>query len=342
MTVNERKSESSWHFSQDSFQKNTDSLCSTGFKQFKKIIRSYIFFHLFFIGLLVAEITLFSLFLTFLSQSTLIAFSLAGIILTGFSYLILLFYFQTKKPEQFLQLRNWFMLLCKQSLPKNLENSEYHLSLANAAYRFSSHLSHQELLPQSLPKTMGSLNHLMKKFTTLCQRKDVFKMKEILLLVTINEHIQLIKFTPTNLEAHASLANAYVALSKLYLSLSSESVARGTKEKFQISAEKAIQEFTIMDYYAPNDPWIHAQLASCYHDLQMFVEEIKEYESILTLCPNDKEIMFRLGILYFQQGQNAKGLRIYEELKNLNFSRSDELIDFYDANISREYYIGAL
>ena len=56
----------------------------------------------------------------------------------------------------------------------------------------------------------------------------------------------------------------------------------------------------------------------------------------------DKEIMFRLGILLFQQGQNAKGLQIYEELKNLQFSRADELIDFYDANIKREYHISDL
>jgi tetratricopeptide (TPR) repeat protein len=340
MTLKEIKSESFWPFSYENFQKIVESFCVSGIKQFKKIIRSYIFFHLFFIGFLSLEIILFFLFLTFLCQTSFLAFSLAGIILTGFSYLVLLFYFQTKKPEQFLELRNWFMLLCKKKIPKNLETSEYHLSLANAAYRFASELSLQEAHFYSLPKNIGSLNHLMRTFSTLCLQKDIHKMKEILLLVTINEHLQLIKQTPTDLEAHASLANAYISLSKLYLHKGQPS--KILRDKFTSATQKAIQEFKIMDHYAPNDPWVHAQLASCYHDLHLYKEEIREYEMILFLCPNDKEIMFRLGILYFQQGLNAKGLQIYEALRRLHFSRADELIDFYDANIKQEYYIGIL
>ena len=342
MTLKEIKDDSFWRFSYENFQKIVESFCISGIKQFKKIIRSYIFFHLFFIGFLTIEIALFFLFLTFLCQSAFLAFSLAGIILTGFGYLVLLFYFQTKKPEQFLALRNWFMLLCKKKIPKDLKISEYHLSLANAAYRFASELGLQEAHFYSLPKNMGSLNHLMRKFSTLCLHKDIHKMKEILLLVTINEHLQLIKQTPTDLEAHASLANAYVSLSKLYLQKDIKQSPKSLREKFVSATEKAIQEFKIMDHYAPNDPWVHAQLASCYHDLQIYKEEIREYETILLFCPNDKEIMFRLGILYFQQGLNAKGLQIYEALKRFNFSRIDELIDFYDANIKQEYYIDAL
>ena len=329
MTIKETKSEPFWRFNHEGFQRNVELHCSKGFLQFKKIIRSYIFFHLFFISLLSAEIILFSCSIPFLFQSSLFAFFLAGIVLTGFTYLVLILYFQIKKPEQFLHLRNWFMHLCKQSLPNNINSSEYHLSLANAAYRFATQLNKEESHLFQSPKFMTSLYRYTQKFTNLCKNKDILKMKEILLLVTINEHIQLIKESPTNLEAHASLANAYVALSKLY------SIQ---KEKCLAAAEKAIQEFKIMDYYAPNDPWVHAQLASCYHDLQMYKEEIEEYEIILTLCPNDKEIMFRLGILYFQQGLNAKGLEVYEKLKKVNFSRIDELIDFYDANIKQEYY----
>jgi len=337
MSVKEIYSEISRYFDYDRFQKNIESHCSLGLKQFKKIIRSYIFFHLFFLGLLIGEIVAFSLSLTFLSKSALIAFSLAGIILTAFAYLVILFYFQAKKPEQFIELRNWFMLLCKQSLPKNLASSEYHLSLANSAYRFASHLMKHESTLYTLPPVNHSINTLMRKFTNFCHHKDLHKMKEILLLVSITEHIQLIKEAPTDLEAHASLANAYVALSKIYQGDSKE-----MQEKFKGASEKALQEFKILDHYSPNDPWVQAQLATCYHDLKMFREEILYYENILKLCPEDKQIMFRLGVLYFQQGLNAKGLRIYEELKNMGFSRADEMIDYYDANIKQEYCIGSL
>ena len=334
MSVNEIKSDTFWRLNHEGFRKNVDAHCLTSLNQFKKIIRSYIFFHLFFLGLLAAEVTAFFVFLTVLFQTSLIAFSLAAILLTGFAYLILLFYFQTKKPEQFLELRNYFMLLCKKGLPKSLLRSEYHLSLANAAYRFAAQLNKQEThLYQFMSGTI-SLNHLMRKFTNLCHRKDIQRMKEVLFIVSINEHIQLIKNAPTNLEAHASLANTYVALSRLFQNQESD--------KLKAAAKKAIQEFKIIDYYSPKDPWVHAQLASCYHDLKMFDEEIKEYESILELCPEDKQILFRLGILYFQKGENAKGLQIYEKLQSMQFSRADELIDFYDANIKQEYLISSL
>lgn len=334
MSVNEIKSDPLGRFNHEGFHKNVETNCRSGLKQFKKIVRSYVFFHLFFLGLLATEIGSFFLFLTPLFQKSLIAISLAAILLTGFTYLILLFYFQTKKPEQFLELRNFFMILCKKGLPKNIMKSEYHLSLANAAYRFAAQLSRvEETLIPSVQKG-GSLHLAMKKVTTLCQKSDIRRMKEVLFLVSISEHIELIKNVPTNLEAHASLANAYVALSHLYQS--------AHQEKFEAATHKAIQEFKIIDHYSPRDPWVHAQLASCYHDLGMYAEEIAAYETILELCPDDKQILFRLGILCFQQGENARGLQIYQQLKEMLFSRADELIDFYDANLKQEYFISSL
>jgi tetratricopeptide (TPR) repeat protein len=332
MIVNEIESETFWGLEREGFQKNVESHCFTGLKQFKKIIRSYIFVHLFFLGLLAGEIVAFFLSLTFLFQTSLIAISLAGILLTGFAYVILLFYFQTKKPEQFIELRNFFMLLCKRGLPKSLVHTEYHLSLANAAYRFATCLSKEESSLYLFPAKMGCVNQIIQKVTNLCQHKDIQRMKEILFFVSINEHIQLIKRYPTNLEAHASLANAYVALSHLY----------EHQEKFKATVQKAIQEYKIIDHLSPNDPWVHAQLASCYHDLKQYQDEIASYEKVLELCPEDKQILFRLGILSFQEGESARGLQIYEKLKEMEFSRADELMGFYDANLKEEYFISSL
>ncbi len=342
VTVNEVKQSSIWRFSRDGFRKSVEAHCLNGVKQFKKLLNSYIFFHLFFLGLLVAETVAFFVFLTLLFQTSFIAFSLAAILFTGFAYLILLFYFQTKKPGQFLELRNWFMMMCKDGLPKNLHENDYHLSLANAAYRFSTHLNSQEAEETHVSSGHVALNHAIKKFTHLYLKKDLHKMKEILLLVSINEHIQLIKRFPTNLEAHASLANTYIVLSELYSARQERHQREELTRKSKNAMEQAIEEFKIIDHYSPNDPWVLAQLATCYHNLQIYDEEIRLYESILQLCPQDKQVMFRLGILYFQQGHNAQGLAMYEKLKELNFSRAEELIDFYDANIKREYRINTL
>lgn len=319
------------HFDSHRFRKNVETHCSSSLKQFKKIVRSYLFFHLFFFGLLLLEIIGFSLSFSFLCKSVLVAFSIAAIILTLFSYLIIFFYFEMKKPEQFSELRNRFMRLCEQSLPGDLAAPEYHLFLANSAYRFASHLMRNESHLQGIPFLSRSIKVFLFKLMSFSQNKDFHRMKELLLLVSVSEHVTLIKKKPTNLEAHASLANTYIALAKLYRGDSKE-----MWEKFKKALEKAIQEFRVLDHYSPNEPWVQAQLASCYHDLKLYREEIDCYEKILDLCPSDKHILFRLGVLYFQQGLNARGLCIYEKLKGMHFSRAEELINYYELNIKQD------
>jgi tetratricopeptide (TPR) repeat protein len=100
-------------------------------------------------------------------------------------------------------------------------------------------------------------------------------------------------------------------------------------QKFKEAARLAIEEFRILSHYAPNDPWVHEQLAVGFHDLGMPDEEVKEVETLLKLRPQDKEILFRLGMLYFKQNQNAKGLQVYEELKKANFKKAENLISAY-------------
>ena len=216
MKVHEIKKKSGWQFHRESFRKHVELHCVNGWRQFRKIVYSHLFFHVFFLTILASETATLLFFLFFWFSSSLIAFSLVTLLLTGFSYLILLFYFQTKKPEQFFQLRNWFMMLCKQGLPAHVDRSEYHLSLANAAYSFASYLGRQKSSRERAKTHLLWL--LSEKIATLYHRRDTHKMKELLLLVSINEHIQLIKKSPTHLEAHASLANAYVALAHLYRS----------------------------------------------------------------------------------------------------------------------------
>src|ERR1700733_5959989 len=143
-------------------------------------------------------------------------------------------------------------------------------------------------------------------------------MKELLLTIAVEEHLKAVKCEPTNLEVHAALANAYVMLSSLYADpckyhdydeeryVPVERHAEQIQAKFRATAERAIEEFKILNDYAPEDPWVHVQLAYSYHDLHMPEEEIREYEIVLSLRPDDKDTLFKLGMLYFQQGLNAK------------------------------------
>lgn len=321
-------------FHRESFREKVEKYSTDGLREFKKIVYSHLFFHLSFFSLLAIAFLGFLLSLTLFFNPSMIALFLSILLITGFVYFTLLFYFQTKKPEQLLQLRNWFISLCKQGLPPTNDLSEYHLSLANAAYSFASHLgTDPSHLSQHSNRYSYLLHRLLQRGAEMYYKKNIDQMKELLMFTSINQHIELIKECPTQVEVHASLANTYIALSHLYRGKGQTPSSKEQVSKFHSSIKKAIQEFQIINDYSPNDPWVYAQLASCYHDLQLYEEEITTYEAILKLCPNDKEILFRLGILYFQQNNNGKGLRIYEKLRKLGFSKADQLLDFYGAEM---------
>lgn len=304
------------------FQHNLPQYYRAILREFRRVTHSFVSFNLLFLALFASELFLFFFFLPFLSKSAVLAFALGGIFLTCFSYFILLFYYQAKKPEQLFQLKNQFLQSCRQVLPIPPGEAQHHLSLADALCKLSSYLHDFEWNFYNVPKFLNPLSSLISRFSAYCYGEDVFKMKVLLLEAAVDEHLKQIRSTPTDLEVHASLANTYVALSKIYKESNLE-------EKFKRTARLAMEEFCILSQYAPNDPWVHEQLAVGYRDLGMVEEEMREVETLLKLRAQDKEILYRLGSLYFEQGMNAKGLQIYDELKKANFKKAEDLIGSY-------------
>ena len=82
--------------------------------------------------------------------------------------------------------------------------------------------------------------------------------------------------------------------------------------------------------YAPHEPWVHEQLAQIYCFLNQPQEAIHSYETILAKISEDKNILLRLGILYFENGDHARALRLYEQLKSMQDPLAEELISYYD------------
>lgn len=311
------------------FQHNLPNYYRNALKKFRKASSSFVNFNIIFSALIAAEVTLFVFFLPFLSRSAFLAFALGGLFLTCFSYIVLLFYHQAKKPEQFSEIKEDFLRSCRQLLPLPPGVAQHHLSIAEVATKFSHYLQDYELNFYKIPSPLQFLAPTIERFSSYCYREDVFKMKQLLLEAAVDEHLKQIRSTPTDLEVHASLATSYVYLSRLYRESSSKKISDSSPEKFTIYSRLAIEEFKILSQYAPNDPWIHDQLAQGYKDLGMPEEEIKEVEILFKLRPQDKEILFRLGLLYFEQGSNAKGLQIYEELKKANYKKAEDLISSY-------------
>jgi tetratricopeptide (TPR) repeat protein len=327
--------------SYDQYHVHAHSLCDPSLKKILSILKGYISFNVLFFFFVAIETLLFITFFPFFSSSSLLAFVFACIFLTIFSYCLLRLYFQTKIPEKLLAVCDEYLQECQAAMGYQQNIAHHHIALATSAQRLCSVLHEQEYTFFPPPIFLQSLTPLFQKFSCFCFWSEFFLIKEYLLEYSVEQHLEVVKCEPTNLEVHAALANAYVMLSSLYGDPTKEEegedrkwihparLQKEMKEKFTLCASKAIEEFKILNHYAPNDPWVHTQLAYSYHDLQMPEEEIREYEHVLFLKPNDSDTLFKLGMLYFQQGKNAQGLQIYEQLKKSNNRKAESLIKFY-------------
>ncbi|MCH9626710.1 MAG: hypothetical protein S4CHLAM2_03380 [Chlamydiales bacterium] len=328
-------------FDKHHYHSQVSRLWTPTLRRFNRLVRASLLFNCFFLLLATIEIGLFLSFFALLSQSTVLAFTLAIFFLTIFSYFVLRLYIQAKRPEQLVDLCEEYLHRCKEIIRYQEGIPEHHIALATAAHKFAATLHEKEYTFFSPPFFLKPLAPSLEKFSCFYFWKDLHRLKELLLTTSVEEHLKVVQCEPTNLEVHAALANAYVMLSSLYADprkyhdfdeerwIPPERYSMAMQETFRATAQRAIEEFEILNDYAPDDPWVHVQLAYSYHDLQMPEEEIQEYEIVLKLRPNDKDTLFKLGMLYFQQGMNAKGLRIYEMLKHTHYKKAESLIKFY-------------
>ena len=319
------------------------------FTDFDRVIKRHAAFNIFFVGLCTIEVVVLAVFFVTLAQSLVLALSLSIVFFTFFAYFTLRIYFQTKKPEQFQEIKERYLAACKGLLSYQEGSEDHYNALANACCKFANRLHGREYNYYSPPAWMSFLSPLLERVSCWWHWRDIYFMKEKMLEEAVNEHIKFVKSHPTSLEAHASLANAYVMLSGIYIDprnlegydddlwIPKDKYTERFDEKFRFTAERAIEEFKILSEYAPDDPWVHSQLAYSYHDLQMPLEEIHEYETIQKLVPTYKDNLYKLGMLYFQQGMNAKGLRVYEDLKNAHYANAENLIKYYGSYMWVDY-----
>lgn len=335
-------------FNTTTFQSKISEVSSPFILRFEKINRAYILFHTFFLSLLTGEVIFFGLFFPRFYQSAMMAFWLAGVFLTVFTYLVLLFYLQGRKPERLRELRDEYIEKSQSCIPFDPGTLEYHCCITEAIVHFMHQLRIVPIKNRFLLH-FETLSYFTQKFIIWTKWKDLLNLKEMLLFVSIQEHIRLIKKEPSDLEAHASLAGNYVSLATLYqdpkkLALNDrlgweppEYFSQDMQKKFEMALTRALEEYHIIEAYVPNDPWVYAQRASLYKELGRIEEEQKEYEKILDLDPKNSEILFRLGKLYFCKGEIAKGIKIYGELQGLDNKKASDLIEDYDAYQMKEY-----
>jgi len=341
MATSKAESDSYFTFDHDVFLTELNKVIQSLLPRLDKAVISYVWFNLFFLALLIAEVSLLCGLFGWLVQSSLVAVALSLIFLTVFAYFILKIYFFARKPEQFEEFAIRFAKGAESLIKYREGMAEHHFAMANAYHKMAGALHQREYSFFRPPLFLDILAPSLEKLSCSLFWNDFYLLKELFLKKAVEEHLLLIRCEPTNLDVHASLANAYVNLSSLYVDprplegyeesiwIPKNKYLPEHKERFKEISKRAIEEFKILESYAPNDPWVHTQLAYSYHDLGLPEEEIKEWEAVIKLRPDDKEGLYRLGKLYFSQGMNARGLKIYEELILSNYKKAEELIKYY-------------
>jgi tetratricopeptide (TPR) repeat protein len=306
------------------------------------VLRRYTFFNFVFLLVCVLEIILISYYSQILSSTSLLSIAITGIFITVFAYFLLRVYWQTSKNQKLTQIKNNLIQSLRSAINYQNEHVESHVAMSQALCRLAESFKGREHTVYRSTKRPATLAHALEKICFWIHWQDFHFLREKILEAAVEEQIKRVKCEPTDPEAHASLANTYILLSSLYGPSGTSEEENGfwdpikkervlMERKFRNAAEKAIEELKILSIYAPNDPWIHEQLAYSYKDLQMPEEEIREYEQVLRLMPNDTEILYKLGVLYFQQGKNVNGLHLYEQLKQYHPSKAELLIQYYGA-----------
>jgi tetratricopeptide (TPR) repeat protein len=318
-----------------------ESTFFTSYQKFQSCIRFYGYFHIAFISFLCLQLLCFLLFFSYFSQSLVAAFSIALFFLTIFSYFVLLFFFQAKKPEQLLLIRSEFIDACEKQTAFSANSPEYLLTLSSALEEFSTFLGGQSFSFYTTSLSSKALAPLIEKFNIWLHWKNFHSMQEMLLLESAKRLISLIKQAPMDLEAHGNLAEIYMQLSKLYvhpkkldlsfLWISPDYFSSEMQEKFLFYSKKAIEEFKILESCSSSDAWIYAHLAEIYRLQERPEEEILQCEKLLEISAQNIEVLFRLGVLYFQQGMNAKALKLYETLLQESPEKAAALIEHYDS-----------
>jgi tetratricopeptide (TPR) repeat protein len=340
MTISTLQGEEVFPFDSIFFHDQIDRVIEQALPNFYRLIKWHVVFHLSFLFTGLLEVFLVLFFLTDLVKSSLLAVSLAGLFFTFFSYFIIRLYLNNKKPEQFKKIVSDFTAICQDLVNFQDEVPEHRFALATAYTKYATAMHGKDEKIWRLPAWLELLRPSMERFSFWWHWHDLHSMRERLLLKAVDEHLEIVKMEPTDLEVHAALANAYVTLSGVYVNpysehdidakrIPHEGYRQKLKDRFRFTAERAIEEFKILNDYAPDDPWVHVQLAYSYRDLGMPKEEINEYEIVLSLCPDDYDTLYRLGMLYFEQGHNAKGLDVYEALRTINFKKAEQLIAHY-------------
>lgn len=308
--------------------------------KFKKIVKRYFYLNVLFLAVITSLVVLFAFCFSFFQQSFLIGILLAFFFFSFVMYFILRAYIKEQKPYQLL-------VLCNQYMAHVLEKVKEPKILATAAHDMAHRFDNVAPLLYACRPSLRFLERYFRPIYAYYFWQDVHLIKEFFLFSMIDELKNCIKHNPTDIQAHQDLALGYLSLFSHYnepleQSTSKLSYSEAVKEILQkkraFAADSAVEECLILKEYTPDDPWVYEHLALVYHELGLYNKEIEAYEAIIALDATQYQALYTLGTLYFKQGMNAKGLKVYEQIRAHDEKMAQQLIGLYGAYLPFDPY----
>ena len=280
-------------------------------KAFFAITKKYLFFHAAFLLLAAIEVTLVLLFFSSLVDSFILGISIAVLFFTALLYFILRLYTNDQKPEEFQTL-----------VASSLSGQRGPLMIAHHAKEIAEKLEQAGApaytLFKGLQEKFPSIDRLFLKL----HQEDIFQIKELFYVAAHEALRSYITEEPLSQRGHLLLGKNFLDFAKL-------AEKKRENDSYRRAILGAIEEFTIVDAYHPGNVETHRELAICFRALKKTVQEIQEFEKIVELEPQDHAALSTLGTLYFRTGEKAKGLQVYEKLRNVLPEKAAELMQYY-------------
>lgn len=288
--------------------------------QFYRLTTRYKRTHFLFLGALFLESILLVFFFPFLFKSALFAITLAALLVTIFSYFTMRNYQQVEKKELYKELAQKYSRGLTSLYPNVSELEARKIAAEGCVELAESSL----LIPHKKEgKFFQTFGPFLRKINPYQEENNFKDFKVVLFKQAAEEITALIRLSPCMIPPHASLVEIAQKLANNYADL-------GDTENRDKFLSTAIEELKILSDLTPHEGAVYFELASCYGAMRMKDKEIKTLEKGREVDPENQDILFRLGQLYFSERESAKGFKIYEILKNRDTSKSDQLMSFYN------------
>lgn len=310
-------------------------------KKFKSILHQSAFLHLSFsLFILVQFIVSVALFLTdFGSIYTPASFAILFLAIT--SYMLIAFYQKNRKLDAIETISREFRHYCSIQLSQKIESSEkLHLAIAECMRDLSEALHTQELFYLTIHPFKFSKNHIISHFLYF-HYGDILYLQEKLLDISLNQHSFVLADCACNLEFHNSLSKTYATLAACYKTPKGKHLEKAfhysnIAKKGELSTffEKyytlAVEELKIVCDLSNNESWTILDLATLYARFGNSEKEMEQYELLIDRIQDDKEIIYRLGVLYFMHYKTSHGLKMYNLLRKLDALYAKNLLAHYN------------